>query len=64
MNVILSTLYTVLEFSNLIRYSPKRKALLERIINDFDTHGSSLRSLCPTRWTVKHKSLEPLFCKP
>ena len=59
--VVRTALDTLLELSNLIRYSPKRKALLERgVRSDFDTHGSSLRPLCPTRWTVKHKSFASL----
>ena len=58
LNVIRNTLDTVLELSNLIRFSPKRKALLARVRQDFEVHGSSLRPLCPTRWTIKHKSLE------
>ena len=59
-DIICHTLDTVLELSNLIRYSAKRKALLERIRRDFEMQGSSLRPLCPTRWTVKHKSLDSL----
>ena len=53
--LIRNTLDTILELSNLICYSSKREA---RVRKDFETHGSSLRPLCPTRWTVKHKSLE------
>ena len=56
--LIRNTLDIVFELSKLIRYSSKRKALLENIRQDFETHGSSLRPLCPTRWTVKYKSLE------
>ena len=56
--LIQNTLDIVFELSKLIHYSSKRKALLENIRQDFETHGSSLRPLCPTRWTVKYKSLE------
>lgn len=61
-NVVLirNTLDVIQELSNLIRFSSKRKALLERIRNDFGTE-SSLRPLCPTCWTVKHKSFESVL---
>ena len=42
----------------LIHFSSKRKALLEKMRHDFGTGTSSLRPLCPTRWTVKHKAFE------
>jgi hypothetical protein len=44
------------ELSNLIKYSGKRKSLLEKIRQDLSSEGPSLRPLCPTRWTVKAKS--------
>ena len=48
-----NTLDTIQELSNLIEYSAKRKALLEKIQCNFDVGGVTLRPLCPTRWTVK-----------
>ena len=56
--LISSTLDVIQELSNLIRFSPKRKALLEQMRHDFGMESSSLRPLCPTRWTVKHKAFE------
>ena len=43
--LIRNTLDTVFELSKLIRYSSKRKALLEKTRHDFETHGLSLRPL-------------------
>ena len=56
--LISSTLDVIQELSNLIHFSPKRKALLEQMRHDFGMESSSLRPLCPTRWTVKHKAFE------
>ena len=53
---IRNALNVVQELSNLIKYSGKRKALLEKIRQDLCCDGPSLRPLCVTRWTVKAKS--------
>ena len=54
-----NTLDTIQELSNLIKFSVKRKALLEIIWCNFDLGGVPL---CPTRWTVKAKSFESVLC--
>ena len=59
--LIRSTLDVLQELSNLIRFSPKRKALLERMRHDLGKEAHSLRPLCPTRWTVKHKAFESVL---
>ena len=56
-----NTLDTIQELSNLIKFSPKRKALFGRIRYNFDVGGVTLRPLCPTRWTVKAKSFESVI---
>ena len=53
---IRSALDVIQELSNLIKYSGKRKSLLEQIRQDLSNESPSLRPLCPTRWTVKAKS--------
>ena len=53
-----NTLDTIQELSNLIKYSAKIKALLEKIRCNFDVGGVTLRPLCPTRWTEEPKSFE------
>ena len=59
--LIRNTLDVIQEISNLICFSPKCKALLERIKDQFHIDGPSLRPLSPTRWTVKAKSLESVL---
>ena len=58
---IRSALDVIQELSNLIKYSGKRKSLLEKIRQDLTSDGPSLRPLCPTRWTVKAKSFESVL---
>ena len=60
-SIIRNALDTIQELSNLIRYSGKRKALLEKIRNDLSCDGPTLRPLCATRWTVKAKSFESVL---
>ena len=57
LSVVRDALSTIQELSHLIKYSGKRKALLEKIRIDLSCDdGPSLRPLCNTRWTVKAKS--------
>ena len=58
--LIRNTLDTIQELSNLIHFSPKRKALFDKIKNDF-ADLPSLTTFCPTRWTVKAKSFESVL---
>ena len=59
--LISQTLDTIQELSNLVKYSSKRKALLETIKQDLDCNIATLKPLCPTRWTVKAKSFESVL---
>ena len=50
----------------LIKFSPKRATMFERFrmeisINSGQISGPSLRTLCPTRWTVRHTSIESIL---
>ena len=48
------------ELIQLIKYSPKREAILRNCKNeDFDT-SPGIRTLCPTRWTVKSVALDSI----
>ena len=52
---------------HLIKFSPKRATMFERFrmdvsINTGQTLGPSLRTICPTRWTVRHTSIESVLC--
>ena len=56
--LVRQTLDVTQELSNLMHFSAKRQALLERMQHDFGNDSPrSLRPLCPTRWTVKHKTI-------
>ena len=37
----------------LIRFSPKRSSLFETLQQQFSPGAPSLKTLCPTRWTVR-----------
>ena len=57
---------TAFEISKLIRYSPKRNAVFDRIKveNLTEEHvGSSIgiRAMCPTRWTVRGDAVESII---
>ena len=56
-----NTLDIIQELSNLIKFSPKRKALLEKIRCNFNVGGVTLRPLRPTRWTAKAKSFHSVL---
>ena len=51
----------VMEISKLIRYSPKRTLVFEQCKQDMSIPGTSLRPLCPTRWTVKTAAIEAVL---
>jgi len=55
-------LETIEELVQLIKFSPKRLSLFEAIKKDIvvsngEAVTSNLRTLCPTRWTVKHSAI-------
>ena len=51
----------VIEISKLIRYSPKRTLVFEQCKQDLSIPGSSLRLLCPTRWTVRTAAIDAVL---
>ena len=60
--LVRQTLDVAQELSNLIHFSAKRQALLERMQHDFGNDSPrSLRPLCPTIWTVKHKTFQSIL---
>ena len=50
----------------LIRFSPKRLSLFDSIKKDITINTGettpSLRVVCPTRWTVRHSSINSILC--
>ena len=48
------------EISKLVKFSPKRNAIFDKI-KELSPDTSSFRVLCPTRWTVCAKSLQSVL---
>ena len=46
-----------LEICKLLKFSPRRDAILCRLKEEMTPHVPGLRTLCPTRWTVRAASL-------
>lgn len=55
----------IFELVQLIKFSPKRCTILERLRKEIVVNGGesspSLRTLCPTRWTVRHASINSIL---
>ena len=50
-------LETTDEITKLIKYSPRREGIFQRIKNLSATNCPGIRVLCPTRWTVRAGAL-------
>lgn len=55
------TMDTAFEISKLLRFSPKRDAMFLKIKNEVSPGTTGFRTLCPTRWTVRAKSLQSII---
>lgn len=49
---------TTHEISKLLKYSPKRDSLFEKLKQELAPETPGFRTLCPTRWTVRAASLK------
>ena len=47
--------------SNLIQKSPKRDAMLQKILKDISLEFPGFRVLCPTRWTIRAESIKRIL---
>ena len=52
---------TCFELVKLIKFSPKREAMLSKIKEETGSDSISVRALCPTRWTVRADSLASII---
>ena len=52
---------TVNEITKLIKYSPRRQALFEKLKDELAPGCPGIRVLCPTRWTVKADSIKSII---
>ena len=48
---------TCYEIVKLIKFSPKREAMLSQLKEEMGSDAPDVRTLCPTRWTVRAGSL-------
>lgn len=51
---------TVYEITKLIKKSPKRDALFQKVKEDVTPGSPGIRILCPTRWTVRAEALSSI----
>lgn len=60
-SIMRDCLDTCFEVVKLIKFSPKREAMLNLIKEETDSDTPSIRTLCPTRWTVRAESLASII---
>ena len=56
-----NTLDTTYEISKLLKFSPKRNALFDKLKATIAPNVPGFRTLCPTRWTVRAACLESVL---
>ena len=60
-----NALETTHEITKLIKYSPRREAIFQKIKDSLPVEssgtGAGIRVLCPTRWTVRAVSLKSIL---
>ena len=57
MKVMKDALETTHEITKLIKYSPRREGIFQRVKSMSDVNSPGIRVLCPTRWTVRAEAL-------
>lgn len=66
-DLVCNVMDLVYNLVQLIKFSPKRATMFERFrmeisMNSGQQSGTSLRTLCPMWWTVRHTSIESILC--
>ena len=56
-----STLDTTHEITKLVKYSPRRESLFNVIKDEIAPGNIGIRTLCPTRWTVKADTMKSII---
>ena len=63
--ILRNTLDFINDLIQLIKFSPKRLTIFENLRREVNFNSeeitSSLRVLCPTRWTVRHASISSIL---
>ena len=60
-SVMKDCLDTCFELVKLIKFHPKREAILNLIKEEVASDATSIRTICPTRWTVRADSLASII---
>ena len=61
LKLLRDTLDVTYEISKLLKYSPRRDTLFEKLKSQMAPEFPGFRTLCPTRWTVRASSLESVL---
>ena len=59
--IMRDALDTTYEMSKLVKFSPKRDSLFEKLKQELAPDTPGFRTLCPTRWTVRADSLQSVL---
>ena len=59
--ILRDTLDVTLEISKLLRFSPRRNAIFQKLKTNLAPKIPGFRTLCPTRWTVRALSLQSVI---
>jgi len=51
----------VLKICKLLKYSPRKDAIFQKLHQELTPQAPGIRNLCPTRWTVRALSLESIW---
>lgn len=60
-NIMKDCLDTSYELVKLIKFSPKREAMLCQLKEEIGSDAPLIRTMCPTRWTVRAESLASIM---
>ena len=60
-SIMKDCLDTCFELVKLVKFSPKREALLNLIKEEIGSDASSIRTICPTRWIVRAEALASII---
>ena len=60
-HILRDTLDTTFEISKLLKFSPRRDALFNKLKGEISPELPGFRTLCPTRWTLRVSSLESVI---
>lgn len=59
--IIRDALDTIEEMSKLIKKSPRRQVIFQKVKNDIALDSPGIRLLCPTRWTVRAEAFTSIL---